>query len=126
TAVCLHERQGRSHRAVYRVPPRRAQRVDRGSAGGSLRAGKLIGARTAMSASSFKSFGPRTRLCLSSKSQAPSSREAPSFKIQNAPSPYWSLVLEVSLELGTWNLELSVNRAPSPHPSPPRAETPRL
>jgi hypothetical protein len=40
------------------------------------------------------------------KFQHPSSREAPNFKLQNRPGDYWMLELEVSLELGAWNLEL--------------------
>jgi hypothetical protein len=42
----------------------------------------------------------------SSNIQHPNSREAPNFKLQNRPGDYWMLELEVSLELGAWNLEL--------------------
>jgi hypothetical protein len=44
----------------------------------------------------------------SSKHQRPNSREAPNFKFQKPASDcgVWNLVIEVSLELGAWNLEL--------------------
>jgi hypothetical protein len=42
----------------------------------------------------------------SSKFQVPSSKEAPNFKIQTNAG-FWILELEISLELGTWNLEFS-------------------
>jgi hypothetical protein len=42
-----------------------------------------------------------------SKFQVPSSREASSLKLQTAVAySSWILLLGISLELGTWNLEL--------------------
>ncbi|HXI71248.1 MAG TPA: hypothetical protein VNN22_12900 [Verrucomicrobiae bacterium] len=48
----------------------------------------------------------RVRQLKSSKHQRPSSREIPTPKFQNAAGLLdWSLMFEVSLVLGVWNLE---------------------
>src|SRR5581483_916430 len=44
------------------------------------------------------------------KSQAPSSKEAPNFKLQRRADTVWNLELGVSLELGAWDLELLIPR----------------